>query len=161
MASLNRQVKKQTCYVSSCVVCGELALNKIIATDPPNNSDLFVRYLCFSNARQGIRMAIICDSDICYNMALLNPIFFWQQTMGGYTYRKRAITYKVPLITVKCSCCQGLFLYEHMYEVLRYTDTSNVYWLVGDYQYQTRALICPSDICFNMIVLGADSHAWS
>ncbi len=81
--------------------------------------------------------------------------------MGGYTYRKRAITYKVPLITVKCSCCQGLLLYEHMYEVLRYTDTSNVYWLVGDYQYQTRALICPSDICFNMIVLGADEHAWS
>ena len=78
MANLNRQVKKQTCYVSSCVVCGELALNKIIATDPPNNSDLFVRYLCFSNARQGIRMAIICDSDICYNMALLNPTFFWQ-----------------------------------------------------------------------------------
>ena len=80
--------------------------------------------------------------------------------MSGYTYRKRAIDYKVPVITVKCSCCGELFLYSHMYEVLRYSDTSDTYWLVGDYQYQTRAMICSSDICFNMVILGADEHAW-
>ncbi len=73
-------ITKSASHYAPCTICGSLGVYEVLSTSDgsdPSYSNVYCFSLCVSTENQRAKPVIICDSDICFNMAILNPNFLW------------------------------------------------------------------------------------
>lgn len=71
--------KKET-YYGRCVICHNGCYVYMIERLHDKYEEypgVYNRHLLCKDFKGSVAFALICDKDECYNMALLNPTFYW------------------------------------------------------------------------------------